>query len=68
MDGKRLVRYLYVGYILVVFLVQAAGGDDSFPIINGIKTVNVALLIGLIILLVVNFYVNHSEASPRVRK
>ncbi|UVE50559.1 hypothetical protein KU306_01235 [Haloferax larsenii] len=68
MDRKRLVRYLSVGYTLAVLLVQAAGGGDAFPIINGIKTVNVALLLGLVILLLVNYYVHHSETSPRVHE
>ena len=64
MDRKQLVRYLFAGYMLAVFLVQAAGGGDAFPIINGIKTVNLALLIGLIILILVYFYINYSETNP----
>ena len=63
MNGKQVERFLFVGYVLAVSVVWAAGGGDAFPTIYGIKTVNLALLIGLLILLLVHFYVRRSELN-----
>lgn len=63
MDEKQLERFLFAGYVLAVFVVRTTGGGDTFPIIYGIKTINLALLIGLLILLLVHFYVRRSELN-----
>jgi hypothetical protein len=63
MNGKQVERFLFAGYVLAVSVVWAAGGGDAFPIVYGIKTVNFALLIGLLILLLVHFYISRSEIS-----
>jgi|AntDeeMinimDraft_4_1070355.scaffolds.fasta_scaffold01428_9 hypothetical protein len=64
MSGKQVERFLFAGYVLAVSVVWAAGGGDSFPIIYGIKTVNLALLIGLLFLLLVHFSVSRSRINP----
>jgi len=64
MNGKQLERFLYAGYVLAVSVVWAAGGSDAFPIIYGIKTINLALVIGLLILLLVHVYISRSEIRP----
>ena len=61
MHGKQVERVLFAGYILAVSVVRAAGGGDAFPIIYGIKIVNLALLIGLFVLLLVHFYVSRNN-------
>ena len=63
MNGEQVERFLFAGYVLAVSVVWAAGGGDAFPIIYGIKTINLALLIGLLILLLVHIYVGRSEFS-----
>jgi len=64
MNGKQVERFLFAGYVLAVSVVWAAGGGDAFPIIYGIKTINLALLIGLLILLFVHVYICRSNFSP----
>lgn len=60
-EWKTTRTLFFAGYVLVVSVVWAAGGGDVFPIIHGIKMINLALLIGLLILLLVHFYVSRSE-------
>lgn len=62
-EWKKLERFLFAGYVLAVSVVWAAGGRDAFPIIHGIKPINLTLLLGLLILLLVHFYVNRSEVG-----
>jgi len=56
MDRKQILQALFSFYILVVLVVWLLGGGDAFPVVYGIKTVNLALLIALVALLLAYFY------------
>ena len=56
MDRKQILQALFSFYIRVVLVVRLLGGGDAFPVVYGIKTVNLTLLIALVALLVAYFY------------